>query len=53
MTNQGIGKTEYDYLLKSSEIANLPTEKVPDGSTAYVVDTQVLKIFYDGQWWDM
>ena len=53
MVNIGKNTPEYDYLLRSSELDSLPTEKVPEGSTAYLVDTQELKIFYDGQWWDM
>lgn len=53
MTNLGEGKVAYDYLLRSSEKSSLPTEKVPDGSTAYIVDTKELFIFYDGQWHEM
>lgn len=53
MTNLGEGKVAYDYLLKNSERSLLPTEKVPDGSTAYIIDSKVLLMFYDGQWYEM
>lgn len=52
MKNMKLEKPLYDFILKSEEIDNLPTD-VTDGSTAYVVDTKACKIFYAGQWWDM
>lgn len=53
MKNISKSSPEYDYLLKNSEKSDLPTFRVPDGSTAYIVDTKELLIFYDGQWYEM
>ena len=41
-----------DLQCESADVADLPTN-VAEGSTCYVVDTKIVKVFHDGQWYSM
>jgi len=53
MVNTGKGKPQFDFLLTSDEISELPTVNVPEGSTAFAVDTKKAYIFYNGSWYQL
>lgn len=43
-----------NYQCVSADVADLPTDgTVAEGATCLVVDTGDIKIFHDGQWYDL